>query len=243
MSIVEVQNLNFGIDDLVILKNITFSIQKGDYLAIVGPNGGGKSTLIHTILGLKRGYSGNIKLFNTPLQKFREWHRIGFVPQRVIEVDKKFPISVYETIQLGERKRFWKREKKNGYIDEVMERLKIAHLKNRLIGELSGGEKQRVMIARALISQPELLILDEPYTGIDKETQKEFYAILHNLNRKKRITIVLITHDIGVVEDSITSIVSVNKELLKSDNPSNIFNCQVMREVYGIDSHLIEHRH
>ncbi len=248
MSIIEVKNLNYKINNIEILKNISFSVQSGDYLAVIGPNGGGKSTLINTILGLKRGFSGNIKLFGQELSKFKDWTKIGFVPQRVIEVDKKFPITVYETIKLGRIssfRQFWRRDKSKEYqlIDEVMEKLKISHLKNRLIGELSGGQKQRVMIARALVSQPQLLILDEPNTGIDQETQKDFYSILHHLNRDKKITIIFITHDIGVIEDSINSIITINRELIKSDNPSTIFNCQVMREVYGINSHLIEHRH
>jgi zinc transport system ATP-binding protein len=247
LPIVEVENLNYKINNITILKNISFSISRGDYIAVVGPNGGGKSTLINTILGLKKGWNGKIKLFGKELAEFKDWQKIGFVPQRVIEVDAKFPITVLETIKLGRMKkfkRFWQSNKDDfQIIDEVMESLKISDLKDKLIGELSGGQKQRVMIARALVSEPELLFLDEPNTGVDAKTQRDFYKILQNLNRKKSLTIIFITHDIGVIEDSITSLISINREILKSDEPRTIFNCQVMREVYGIDSHLNNHKH
>lgn len=247
MPIIEVKDLNYSIDGLTILKNISFQIKHGDYVAVVGPNGGGKSTLVNTILGLKRDFSGKISLFGERLEKFKKWNKIGFVPQRVIEVDPKFPITVYETIKLGRMakfKLFWKDHSEDiKIVDEVMEKLKISNLKNRLIGELSGGQKQRVMIARALVSEPELLFLDEPNSGVDSETQREFYSILQHLNRDKGITIIFVTHDIGVIEDSINSIISINREIIKSDTPRTIFNCQVMREVYGINSHLRNHHH
>jgi zinc transport system ATP-binding protein len=245
--VLEVQDLNYRVDNLSILEDVSFSIQKGEYTAIIGPNGGGKTTLINTILGLNRGYSGSIKLFETPLQKFQEWSRIGYVPQRAVEIDRKFPITVYEVIKMGRFKsikKFWRSRKEDlKIIDSVMAELKIETLKDRLIGELSGGQRQRVMIAKALVSEPELLFLDEPNSGVDGESQKDFYSILKKLNQEKGISILFITHDIGVIEDSITSIISINKRLQQSSNPEEVFNCQTMRAVYGIDSHLINHRH
>jgi len=245
LPIVQVENLNYTVDKIEILKNISFSINRGDYLAIVGPNGGGKSTLVNTILGINKTFRGKISLFNKEISSFKDWKKIGFVPQRVIEVDSKFPITVLETIKLGRMqhfKKFWKNHTRDyEIIDEVMKSLSILDLKNRLIGELSGGQKQRVMIARALVSEPELLFLDEPNTGVDMETQREFYSILKKLNKENGLTIIFITHDIGVIEDSINSLMSINREILKSDKPRTIFNCQVMREVYGINSHLHNH--
>ena len=245
MRIIEVKNLNYIINGISILKDISFHINAGDYTAVVGPNGGGKTTLINTILGLKKGWTGEIKLFNQKLEDFKEWQKIGYVPQRVIEFDQKFPITVFETVKLGRMynfKKFWRNHTKDiKTINDIIEALGISDLKNKLIGELSGGQKQRVMIARALASEPELLLLDEPNTGIDNETQQEFYNILKRLNKEQKITIIFITHDIGVIEDSINSIISINKEILKSDQPRTIFNCQVMREVYGIESHLHYH--
>jgi zinc transport system ATP-binding protein len=245
LRIIEVKNLNYVVNGISILKNINFHINDGDYTAVVGPNGGGKTTLINSLLGLKKGWSGEIKLFNKKLEDFKEWQKIGYVPQRVIEFDKKFPITVFETVKLGRIynfKKFWRNHTADiKIINNIIESLGISDLKNRLIGELSGGQKQRVMIARALASEPKLLLLDEPNTGIDNETQQEFYNILKTLNKENKITIIFITHDIGVIEDSINSIISINKEILKSDQPRTIFNCQVMREVYGIESHLHHH--
>jgi zinc transport system ATP-binding protein len=179
------------------------------------------------------------------LEHFKEWQKIGYVPQRVIEFDKKFPITVFETVKLGRIynfRKFWQKHTEDTkIINSAIEALGIQDLKNRLIGELSGGQKQRVMIARALASEPKLLLLDEPNTGIDNETQQEFFNILKKINQENKITIIFITHDIGVIEDSINSIISINKEILKSDQPRTIFNCQVMREVYGIESHLHNH--
>jgi len=247
LSIVEVKNLNYRVKELSILENISFSLNRGDYTAVVGPNGGGKSTLINTILGLNRDFSGEVKLFDTPLEKFKLWNRIGYVPQRAIEIDNKFPATVLEVVKMGRFfsfKKFWKSHKEDmEIVESVMRELKIFNLKDRLIGELSGGQKQRVMIAKALVTQPELLILDEPNAGVDIESQQEFYSILKRLNREERLTIVFITHDIGVIEDNITSLISINRSLLQSNEPRNIFNCKVMREVYGIDSHLINHSH
>ncbi len=247
MSIVETIALNYFINNINILKDIYIKIEKGDYVAVIGPNGGGKSTLISTILGLKDGYTGEVRLFGKPLKEFNDWNKIGFVPQRAIEIDSNFPISVYETIKLGRismNRKFWQKDNDGDkLILEIMEKLKIVNLKNRLIGELSGGEKQRVMIARALVSQPELLVLDEPNTGIDVATQREFYAILKDLNIKKGLTIMFVTHDIAVIEDSINSIITVNREASKSESPQTLFNCKTIRDIYGIDSHLKNHRH
>jgi len=247
LSIVQVENLNYVVDGITILKDISFTINRGDYVAVVGPNGGGKSTLINTILGLNTDFSGQISIFGENITKFNSWNKIGFVPQRVIEFDSKFPITVYETVKLGRMrnfKKFWRDNRKDiEIVNRVMKSLKIIDLKDRLIGELSGGQKQRVMIARSLVSEPELLFLDEPNTGVDITTQREFYSILKDLNSNKGLTIVFITHDIGVIEDSINSLISINREMLKSDKPRTIFNCQVMREVYGIDSHLNDHNH
>ena len=145
--------------NLLLLKDISFHINAGDYTAVVGPNGGGKTTLINTILGLKKGWTGEIKLFNQKLEDFKEWQKIGYVPQRVIEFDQKFPITVFETVKLGRMynfKKFLRNHTKDiKTINDIIEALGISDLKNKLIGELSGGQKQRVMIARALASEPE----------------------------------------------------------------------------------------
>jgi zinc transport system ATP-binding protein len=211
LSIIKVENLNYFLNGVEILKDVNFSVEKGEYVAIVGPNGGGKTTLINILLQLKSGWSGKIELFQKPVSKFKEWNRIGFLPQRAIDIDHKFPIKVSEVVRLGNLKSFWK---KDSEVQKVMEQFGIDQFQDRLIGELSGGQKQRVMIARALVSKPELLFLDEPNSGVDQETQAEFYALLKRINRELGVTIVFITHDIGAIEECVTSLFSVNRELV-----------------------------
>jgi zinc transport system ATP-binding protein len=213
LSIVRVENLNYKLNGVEILRDINFSIESGEYVAIVGPNGGGKTTLVNIILQLKRGWSGEIKLFETPVSKFKDWKKVGFLPQRAIDIDHKFPIKVSEVVRLGNLDSFWKRDRQ---VQKTMENLGIYEFKDRLIGELSGGQKQRVMIARALVSNPKLLFLDEPNSGVDQKTQAEFYRLLSDLNRENGLTIVFITHDIGAIEESVTSLFSVNRELIRS---------------------------
>ncbi|EJF06442.1 ATPase component of Mn/Zn ABC-type transporter [Thiovulum sp. ES] len=213
MPIVRVKNLNYKLNGVEILRDINFSIESGEYVAIVGPNGGGKTTLVNIILQLKRGWSGEIELFGTPVSKFKDWKKIGFLPQRAIDIDHKFPIKVSEVVRLGNLDSFWKKDQQ---VQKTMENLGIYEFKDRLIGELSGGQKQRVMIARALVSNPKLLFLDEPNSGVDQKTQAEFYRLLSDLNRENSLTIVFITHDIGAIEESVTSLFSVNRELIRS---------------------------
>ena len=250
-AIIEVKNFSYYLNNNKILENINLKVQRGDYTAIVGPNGGGKTTLIRSILGLGQKIntrqSGEINLFSQKLSNFKDWKKIGFVPQRAIEFDNTFPATVYEVVKMAISSsfyNFWTNTKvQKEKIESVLKQMNILELKERRIGNLSGGQKQRVMIARALITEPELLILDEPYAGVDTKSQKSFYNILSKLNQKKQITILFITHDVGMIQDNINSIIAVNKTILKDENPEAIFNCVTMKEVYGIESHLAEHRH
>jgi len=128
-------------------------------------------------------------------------------------------------------------------IDEAMEKMDVYDIQHKLIGELSGGQRQRVMIARALASNPEVLILDEPNTGVDIVSQKRFYALLKELNKEAKMTIVFITHDIGVIADDIGRLFTVNQSLLTCNNPKEAISCDDMSELYGIDAHLIHNHH
>jgi len=136
---------------------------------------------------------------------------------------------------------FWKKNEEDvEAVERAMELMEVKSLEHRRIGELSGGQRQRVMIARALVSHPEILVLDEPNTGVDMLVQKKFYALLRELNQKLNITIILITHDIGVVADDIKSIFRVNQTLLASNTPHEVLSCDDMSELYGINAHLID---
>ncbi len=243
-SVFDVKNLSYYINGQEILKNLSFIIKQGEYCAVIGPNGGGKTTLIRLLLGLEKPSFGEIKLFGLELKKFEAWNKIGYVPQRVSQIDRNFPANVYEVVQMGltaTRKKNLEKEKK--IIESSMLKMDVLHLKNKLIGELSGGQRQRVMIARALASSPEVLILDEPNTGVDIKSQHRFYELLRELNTNEKITIIFITHDIGVIADDIGRLFTVNQSLLTCNNPKEAASCEAMSKLYGIEAHAIYNHH
>ena len=195
MSQIICQNLAIGYDGKAILKDINFSINEGDYLCIIGENGSGKSTLMRTLLHLQQPVSGTI-LFGDGLQS----NEIGYLPQQTA-VQKDFPASVREIILSGCQNRcglrpFYNRAEKR-QAAEMMEKLQITHLSNRCYRELSGGQQQRVLLARALCATKKILLLDEPVSGLDSKVTEEMYQIIETLNRKDKIAIVMITHNIN----------------------------------------------
>lgn len=195
MSQIICQNLAIGYDGKAILKDINFSINEGDYLCIIGENGSGKSTLMRTLLHLQQPVSGNI-LLGDGLQS----NEIGYLSQQTA-VQKDFPASVREIILSGCQNRcglrpFYNRAEKR-QAAEMMEKLQITHLSNRCYRELSGGQQQRVLLARALCATKKILLLDEPVSGLDSKVTEEMYQIIETLNRKDKITIVMITHNIN----------------------------------------------
>jgi len=242
-----VNSLNFEREGNLVLKGATFRILPGEYCAIIGPNGGGKTTLIRLLLGLEKLTSGEIKLFGVPQNRFKDWNRIGYVPQRSALVDSTFPATVQEVVGMGRYARrgimgFESTEDKAAIV-EAMELMGVADLSDRLIGNLSGGQRQRVMIARALASNPDVLIVDEPNTGVDVESQHRFYELLRTLNRTKKMSILFITHDIGVIAEDITRVLFVNQTLLVSKNPAEMTRCDEMSRLYGTPAHVVCHSH
>ncbi|WP_419768265.1 metal ABC transporter ATP-binding protein [Arcobacter sp.] len=241
--IIDIKNLCYK----DILLDISFEILRGEYAAIIGPNGGGKSTLMKIILGLINPNISDIKLFNTKQSLFKQYYKIGYVPQRATLIDSSFPITVQEVINLGlayKTSLFSKISKEDHKkIESIMEKIEITDLKNRRISELSGGQRQRVMIARALISNPELLILDEPNTGVDTNSQAKFYEILKKLNKEDNITILFVTHDLGVIVNDIKRVLCINQTLLSCHTPHEILNNKQMSKLYGIDTNIVCHHH
>jgi zinc transport system ATP-binding protein len=247
-SIFDLKNLNFDVNGQTILSNISLEIFSGQYIAVIGPNGGGKTTLIRMLLGLEKPTSGEIRIFGKKLKNFKEWHKIGYVPQRASHVDSSFPATVLDIVKMGrtaQRKLFstFNQEDKD-LVHDAMLKMDILDLADKMIGTLSGGQRQRVMIARALSSKPEILILDEPNTGVDIVSQKSFYALLKKLNKEDNITIVFITHDIGVIADDIARLFTINQKAIICNNPKQILSCEEMSELYGIEAHLLHnHKH
>ncbi len=192
-------------------------IYRGQFMALIGPNGGGKTTLLKLMLGLLNPDQGDIRIFG---QRPRQAaHRIGYVPQNV-RVNRSFPISVLDVVlmgRLGTGKGRWRHSQDNrDMAQKVLERLEIWRIHNRRIGELSGGQLQKVFIARALVTEPEILLLDEPTASVDAKGQTEFYNFLKDLNQS--VTIVLASHDVMVLSSYVKSVACVNQELLYHDD-------------------------
>ena len=248
MPIFDVKNLSFVVHGQTILQNINFEIFHGEYIAIIGPNGGGKTTLIRMLLGLEEPTSGEIFLFGKKIKEFKDWHKIGYVPQRASHVDANFPATVEDIVNMG---RIAKRgvfaglsQEDKKIVADAMKKMDILDLKDKMVGRLSGGQRQRVMIARALASSPEILILDEPNTGVDVVSQQRFYKLLAKLNKEEGITILFITHDIGVIADDIGRLFTINQKATICNDPKKMLSCDDMSELYGIEAHLLHnHKH
>lgn len=245
-EIITVNDVSFFYDQRPVLVDINLSVWAGDFLAILGPNGAGKTTLIKIILGLLKPQKGQVKLFGQPIEAFQNWHWLGYVPQTATHFDPLFPATVQEVMAMV----FWAKKKhwfiKKGEKEFISQLLEIVGLKGKEkipIGQLSTGEQQKVFIARALVHQPKVLILDEPTTGIDAETQHQFYDLLHQLNVEKEITIVMVTHDIGIVNRHITRVACLEGKLIYHGSHGDFCRSQVFQEMIGSGNHVISHQH
>lgn len=238
MSIVRVDGLTFQYNGLAVISHITFAVERGVYLGIVGPNGSGKSTLIKNILGILKPAQGSVELFKTPLELFRQWGRIGYLPQRLSALNTHFPATVAEIVQMGLSKN------ESMTLNRTLKMMAIDHLAQRLIGELSYGEQQRAMLARALIRRPELMIFDEPTTALDPETREIFYSLTREMNRKDGTTVILVTHDIGVIGQYANHLLYLDKRVIFSGTFGEFCSSPEMTGLFGPTSqHIICHQH
>jgi zinc transport system ATP-binding protein len=231
-----------------VLQDISLHIRRGDYIGLVGPNGSGKTTLVKIVLGLLKPQEGRVTLFGEDCCAFTQWHRIGYLPQKISTMNPRFPATVREVVAMGllARKRFPKYLMRvdEQAIDGALELLDIADLKRRPIGELSGGQQQRVLVARALVNEPELLILDEPTTALDAETRERFFALLHHLNHVKDVTTVIVTHDVANIGRYSTKLLYVDKKLLFFGGFDDFCASSEVTALFGaFAQHIICHRH
>jgi zinc transport system ATP-binding protein len=232
---VVVEHLNVSYDGTSVLEDISLSIEAGTIAALIGPNGSGKTTLLKAMLDLIKIDGGEIFFFGEPLHNNR--HRVGYVPQR-FQFQKDFPITVREFMELAAN------DAHNG--THIRGKLKEAGLKtsieHRRLGTLSGGQLQRVLMAQAILNDPSVLFLDEPSTGIDIVGEAEFYAILHHLKTKHSTTVILVSHDVGMVGEMVDQVICVNKRLLCTGPPQSTLNDKQLAELYGSDVSEYHHR-
>lgn len=218
VDVISITGLSFAYQGNNVLSDITCAIRAGDYVGVVGPNGSGKSTLMRCLLGLNRAVQGDISLFGVPRESFTEWHRIGYLPQGLQLFNPNFPATVEEVVRLGRLagKRFPRRfDREDGVaVEKAMELMGISSIRKRLIGELSGGLRQRALLARALVNEPEILILDEPTTALDPDTRENFYRLLQDLNTTQGTTVLLVTHDSSTVGLYASRLLYLDKRLL-----------------------------
>ncbi|MEN6559727.1 MAG: ABC transporter ATP-binding protein [Acidobacteriota bacterium] len=246
MSLVELRDVSFSYDGAPALIDVNLTIKKGDFLAVIGPNGSGKTTLVKLILGLLRPSKGRVELFGHPPGEFTAWDKIGYVPQKATHVDPYFPASVEEVVRMallagGRLKRLAGREARER-VRRALDVVGMAEFAKASIGRLSGGQQQRVFIARALVTGPRILFLDEPTTGVDAETQTAFYDLLDRLNRTQGLTIVLVTHDIGIVNKHVNRVACVNQRLVYHGDHEGFCRSDAFREMIG-RGHLVSHEH
>jgi zinc transport system ATP-binding protein len=201
---VTVSNLTFGYDYRTVLKDVSFKINSGDFLAVIGNNGSGKSTLIKCILGINKIPPKRIFLDDIDITEYKNFRNVGYVPQKFDDFNYEFPITVNEILQVSRYSKFTENDKL-----ELLDRVGILELQNENINNLSGGQLQRVFIARSLINKPKLLILDEPTVGVDKENVESFFKTVNDLN-KNGITIILITHNIHESKANLSHVLSIH---------------------------------
>jgi len=245
ISIFEARDLNVEFDNRQVLSGVNFTILQGDYIGLVGPNGSGKSTLIKCMLGLINPSQGSISLFDEAPSAMKQREKIGYLPQRMDFFNPRFPTTVTEVLSQGMIANRRAGKKSDGQeIDKMIELFDLKELRNRLIGELSGGQQQRVFIARALVNAPDFLILDEPTSALDPEVRESFFELLHELNKKKNVTIILVTHDIGGVGQYASKLMYLDKRVVFFGGFDEFCQSENMASFFGSASqHIICHKH
>ena len=239
--IVEINSVTCGYEKQRVLTDVSLHIMAGDFVGLLGPSGSGKTTLLRTVLGAVDIYEGEVLVNGVATSKKRP--RVGYVPQ-LETIDWNFPVTVQEVVMMGrtmENRLFpWYRKEEKDLAAEMMDRLGILGLANRHIRELSGGQQQRVFLARALISSPQLLLLDEPTSGVDIKTRDDVMHLLHDLNHDG-VTIIITTHEINAVAVHLPWIVCLAGRILAEGPPSEVITTEVLRLTYGAEMPVIHY--
>jgi len=244
--IIELDHVTVTFQDLLALDDVSLTVTAGNFLALIGPNGAGKTTLLQVILGLVRPVSGSVKTFGkSPADLAGERSRIGYVPQ-IMSVDLNFPVSVGEVVLMGRYGRIglFRRPAAadRAAALQAMKRVGIADLADRPIRRLSGGQRQRAFLARALANEPDLLLLDEPTTGVDAASSESLYELLRMLHADG-ITMLVVSHDVGVVASYVEGVVCINRRLVAHGRPAEVLGSDELAKMYGCDAMFFHHGH
>lgn len=238
--VISIENMSFRYGPQPVLEEITLQVEPQDFVGLIGPNGGGKTTLLKIILGLLTPQQGTVRLYGLPPVRGRRF--VGYVPQAV-HFDRDFPISVMDVVLMG---RLRHAPRLGGYraddreaAEEALVQMEVQDLRRRTLGELSGGQIQRVLIARALAGRPQMLALDEPTANIDSRFQQEIHEILKRLN--ERMTIILISHDLGFISSYVNRVVCLNRRMLC--HPTTQITGEIIEELYHGHVNMVRHGH
>jgi len=222
-----------------VFDGVDLAIQDREFVSVVGPNGGGKTTLLKLLLGLLRPDAGEVRVFGVPAPDARR--RVGYMPQYA-HYDPKFPVTVRDVVLMGRVERhavgFYSRQDRRA-ADEALAQVGLADLAERLFEALSGGQRQRVLLARALATEPDLLLLDEPTANVDAAVESKLFEILKELNT--RMTILIVSHDLGFVSEIVQSVVCVHNDLVV--HPTSALTGDLIRDMYGGDVRMVRHDH
>jgi ABC-type Mn2+/Zn2+ transport system ATPase subunit len=236
--IIRFSHASFGFPGVIALQDISLEIAEGEFIGVIGPNGSGKTTLCRAVLGLMPPLRGSLQIFDCACEKLQCFHRakIGYLPQKGT-LDKHFPITVLETVMMG-RSGVLGLFKRPGKPDRDLSREALSHVgmldyEDTALGQLSGGQQQRVFIARALAQQPQVLLLDEPTTGIDIVTQHSVLDLIQRLHRDLGLTVLLITHDINMIRAHVDRLVLLKTKLFAAGSPDDVLKPDILQQVYG----------
>ncbi len=228
-----VKNVSVFYGNYPAVQKINFTVEKGEVVAIIGPNGSGKSSLLKAILGLIE-FKGKIDVLGQPVKKVLK--EIGYVPQRY-NFDASFPLTVEEFLRLSLQKG------NEDQMEYALKEVEMTDFRNKMLGELSGGQLQRVLIARALLNKPEILFLDEPTAGIDMEAERNFYELVKHLNDEHELTIVMVSHEVNMVYKFADQVLCLNKDLICFGKTKEAVTKEVMEKLYGKEVKLQHHKH
>lgn len=238
--IIRFSHASFGFPGVIALQDISLDIADGEFIGVIGPNGSGKTTLCRAVLGLMRSLTGSLKIFDCACEKLQCHHRakIGYLPQKG-SLDKNFPITALETVMMGRYgvlglfKRPGKQDREIAL--DALAQVAMENHQRTALGSLSGGQQQRVFIARALAQQPQVLLLDEPTTGIDIVTQHSVLDLIRRLHQDLGLTVVLITHDMNMIRTHVDRLVLLKTRLVAAGPPDDVLTADILRQVYGKD--------
>ena len=244
--IIELEHVSVAFQDVLVLDDVSLHVPVGASLAVIGPNGAGKTTLLQVILGMVRPVSGSVRIFGrAPWELGAERRKIGYVPQ-VMSVDLTFPISAQEVVLMGRYGRMGLGRRPSApdraVVQLALERVGIADLADRPIARLSGGQRQRVFLARALANEPELLLLDEPTTGVDVASSESLYELLRDLYTAG-MTMLLVSHDVGVVASYVQGVVCINRKVVVHGRPEEVLGSDELAQMYGCAAMFFHHGH